>query len=220
MLSRPPRQRRAASGVALILALIVLAAMTLGAVALTRSVFTTNQIAGNLAFQQAATHSADAGVEAAIAWLENNSEPSTSSATACATWVGSSVLACDQIASGYLAGRQDPSPGQSWADFWRATLASKAVTLNTDIAGNSVAYVIQRLCSGPGDASASTLDCTQSHHANTGTCAGGSSCDAQRINLKSGGGSGQNGSQVYYRITVRVNGPRGTQSLVQVVVAL
>ena len=53
-----------------------------------------------------------------------------------------------------------------------------------------------------------------------GTCSGGSSCDSQKINLKSSGGSGQNGSQVYYRITVRVSGPRGTQSLVQVVVAL
>ncbi|MDD0816876.1 hypothetical protein PSQ39_19745 [Curvibacter sp. HBC28] len=221
MLSRPPRPRRAASGVALILALIVLAAMTLGGVALTRSVFTTHQIAGNLAFQQAATHSADEGVEAAIAWLENNSGQSTSSsATACASSVGSTVLACDQSASGYLASRQDPSPSQSWADFWRATLASKAITLSTDVAGNRVAYVIQRLCNGAGDASTSNLDCTQSPNANTGTCAGGSSCDSQRINLKSGGGSGQNGSQVYYRVTVQVSGPRGTQSLVQVVVAL
>lgn len=219
MLSRPPRPRRAASGVALILALIVLAAMTLGAVTLTRSVFTTHQIAGNLAFQQAATHSADAGVEAAIAWLEKNSLPSTSSTTACASSLDSTVLACDQSASGYLASRQDPSPSQSWADFWRATLASKAIPLSTDAAGNKVAYVIQRLCNGAGDASTNDLDCTQSPNANTGTCAGGSSCDSQRLNLKSSG-NGQNGSQVYYRVTVQVSGPRGTQSLVQVVVAL
>ena len=83
-----------------------------------------------------------------------------------------------------------------------------------------MAYVIQRLCSAAGDASSTSVDCTQSPNANSGTCAGGSSCDSQKINLKSSGGTGQNGSQVYYRITVRVSGPRGTQSLVQVVVAL
>lgn len=221
MLRRRPLAHAPARGVALIMALIVLVAMTLGALALTRSVYTSNQIAGNLAFQQAATHSADEGVEAAIAWLEDNSGQSASStATSCATSVGSTVLACDQGSRGYWASRQDPANGQTWAEFWSATLATRAYSLGEDPAGNGVAYVIQRLCNGVGDASSTSLDCTQSPSANSGTCAGGSSCDSQKINLKSGGGSGQNGSQVYYRITVRVSGPRGTQSLVQVVVAL
>lgn len=221
MLRRPSHPARPPRGVALIMALIVLVALTLGALALTRSVYTSNQIAGNLAFQQAATHSADEGVEAAIAWLENNNGQSTSStASACATSVGSTVLACDQTAYGYLATRQDPGSSQSWADFWSATLDSQSLKLSTDSAGNTVAYVIQRLCSAAGDASSTSVDCTQSPNANSGTCAGGSSCDSQKINLKSSGGTGQNGSQVYYRITVRVSGPRGTQSLVQVVVAL
>ena len=64
--------RRRQSGVVLIVALIMLIAMTLAALALVRSVDTTNIIAGNLSFQQAATHAGDRGVESAIAWVENN----------------------------------------------------------------------------------------------------------------------------------------------------
>ena len=49
-----PHQR----GIVMIVALVVLVAMTLAAIALTRTVYTSNIVAGNLAFQQAATHSA------------------------------------------------------------------------------------------------------------------------------------------------------------------
>ena len=48
MLNRPHQPKRPSRGVALIMALIVLVALTLGALALTRSVYTANQIAGNL----------------------------------------------------------------------------------------------------------------------------------------------------------------------------
>src|SRR4051812_42847814 len=65
------------AGVVLIIALVVLVAMTLAAVALVRSVDTNNVIAGNLAFQQAATHSADTGIEAAITWLQANQNGTT-----------------------------------------------------------------------------------------------------------------------------------------------
>jgi Tfp pilus assembly protein PilX len=70
------------SGVVLIIALIVLVAMTLAALALVRSVDTNNLIAGNMAFQQAAKHSADAGVEAAATWLKANSTGSVLDSTA------------------------------------------------------------------------------------------------------------------------------------------
>ena len=122
--------RGANRGIVLIMALIVLVAMTLGAVALVRSVYTSNVIAGNLAFQQSATHSADAGVEAAIVWLENNNgQPAA--AGAC---VGT-ILACNQgAAGGYLALRQDPVGTQSWRDFWDANLSTSAKTLAQDSA--------------------------------------------------------------------------------------
>jgi type IV pilus assembly protein PilX len=178
-----PRQQ----GVVLMMALIVLVVLTLAALALTRSVYTSNVIAGNLAFQQAATHSADAGVEAA----------------------------CTQAASGYVARRQDPVAGQTWSDFWTNNLAANGFTLAmpVDGAGNTVSYVIQRMCSAEGDSQAVGNDCSVSPTASASTCSGGSSCDAQKVNLNSVG-------QVYYRITVRVDGPRNTQSFVQSMVAI
>lgn len=205
-----PAQR----GVVLVLALIVLVALTLAALALTRSTYTSSVIAGNLAFQQAATNSADQGVESAIAWLENNYTATTSStATTCAT--GSTVLACDQKTWGYMARRQDPSAGQDWQAFWNDNLNSSGYvrTMSADTAGNTVSYVIQRLCSANGNSSDLSNECTVAATATSSSCTGGSSCDSQKVNLNSV-------SQVYYRITVRVAGPRNTQSFVQSVVAL
>lgn len=203
-------------GIVLILALIVLVALTLAAVALTRSVATSNSIAGNLAFQQASTHASDEGMEAAIAYLENNAGVTTGS---CA----GTVLNCNQTTDGYLASRADPSATQSWADFWSATLNASAKTLPTNSAtattGNTVAYVIQRMCATTGEANTDLNNCATSPTSASGSCPGGTTCTG-------GGGRGGTGSnvnaskQTYYRITVRVSGPRNTQSLVQATVAL
>ena len=221
--------RRRSSGVVLILALLVLVVMTLAAIALTRSVSTSNAIAGNLAFQQAATTSANIGTETAIAWLENNTGQTapTSSATACPTGAPvpeTTMLACDQnsvtrgSAQGYLAHRQDPAGNTSWMDFWNSSLNQYAVHLPADAAGNTVSYVIQRLCSGPGDPGSPNLQCTATPvlvSGGAGSCAAtGSNCNSGSNNLNSVA------SQVYYRITVQVAGPRNTQSMTQTVVAM
>lgn len=211
----PLRQQK---GVVLILALIALVALTLAAIALTRSVATSNAIAGNLAFQQAATHSADQGVEAAVTWLENNL--TTTDSAKCA----GALLTCDLgTGDGYLASRLDPTGTKTWDDFWTESLATKAKTLAADAAktstGNTIAYVIQRMCATTGDANTDTNPCASSPTASSGTCPGGTTCTG-------GGGRGGTGSnvnsakQTYYRITVRVSGPRNTQSLVQAMVAL
>lgn len=207
-----PQQR----GIVLIVSLIVLVAMTLAALALTRSVYTSNVIAGNLAFQQAATHSADQGIEAAVAWLENNNGKATSTEGAsCTSGSSTTALHCDHTAQGYIAHRQDPTESQTWATYWTDNIEPNnlARTIGTDTAGNTVSYVIQRMCSSEGDSQSTTNDCTVAPTASSSTCSGGSSCDAQRKNLDSV-------SQVYYRITVRVVGPRNTQSFVQSMVAL
>lgn len=208
LITQLPPGRSANRGIVLIMALIVLVAMTLGAVALVRSVYTSNVIAGNLAFQQSATHSADAGVEAAIAWLENNNGQIAPTG-ACST----TILACNQSSHGYLATSQDPTSQESWRNFWNDHLSSTAKTLTQDNAGNTVSYVIQRMCSLEGDAQSTGNECVTSPRASAGTCAGGSSCDSQKDNLAGTG-------QVYYRITVKVSGPRNTESFTQTTVAL
>jgi type IV pilus assembly protein PilX len=69
MLKNRPQTLSAQRGVIMIIALIVLVAMTLGGIAMVRSVYTTNLIAGNLAFRESAVSSGDTGVEAAVAFL-------------------------------------------------------------------------------------------------------------------------------------------------------
>jgi len=211
------RRRRASErGVVLILALIVLVALTLAAVALTRSVGTSNVIAGNIAFQQAATHSADVGIEAAVAWIEKNSI-----ATGTGACAGITPLGCTQASEGYQALRADPTSSQDWkAFFLQSVKDNKVKKLDADTTtGNTVSYLVQRMCEKEGEANTDINSCASSPFASAGSCPGGTTCTG-------GGGRGGTGSnvnaskQTYYRITVMVSGPRNTQSLVQAMVSL
>jgi Tfp pilus assembly protein PilX len=191
-------KRGAQSGVALLVALIMLIAMTLAGLALMRSVDTSNLIAGNMAFQQAAINSGDAGTETASAWLEANNTGNT--------------LWTSNLPQGYAANRQDPSAGQTWDAFWSNVLvpAGQVITLAQDGAGNTVSYTIQRLCNSSGDPTSTGTDCAVSQTAGTST---GSSKGAGVIALNFS-------SAIYYRITSRIVGPRNTVSFIQAVVAL
>jgi len=202
--TRPARcsAARREQGIALITALIVLVAMTLAGLALVRSTVTSTRIAGNLAFQQAATRSADVGVEAAIAWLEDNSA---------GTRLHNHIDIGGAETTGYFARREDPAAGQSWRAYWDDVVTGtvRINTLAVDAAGNRVSYVIHRLCNAVGDPTA------------------GVGCEASPD--LAGGESSSKGSGVvallteaqrYYRITARVDGPRNTVSFVQVIVAM
>lgn len=188
-------------GVVLFFALLVLVLMTLSAMALMRSTLTTNLVAGNLAFQQAATGSADRGVEAAVNWLESN---------ATGTVLHNSRTGTDASIH-YAAVRQDPGNNQSWEDFWTSALAPTGLvnTLPADSAGITVSYVIHRLCNAQGDPAAGRGCEISPSSANSSN----SSKGAGVVSLSATG-------QVYYRITVRASGPRNTVSFVQAVVAM
>ncbi len=191
----PPLRRQ--NGVVLLIALIMLVAMTLGGIALIRSVYTTSLIAGNMAFQQSAMQSADAGIEAAVSWLEKNT--------------GGATLNNDSNSDGYAAARQDPGTTQNWEAFWLSLQgAGRVVTLaSADAAGNNVSYTIQRLCNKPGPAGTG-VGCAISPEKDA---VSGNSSGAGVIQI-------DYSSEVYYRITVRVSGPRSTVSYVQAVVAM
>lgn len=197
MLNRRIAARRGRQqGVVLMVALIVLVAMTLAGIALMRSVDTTSLIAGNLAFQQAATNSGDIGTESAVTWLEANNN---------------TALWADIPAQGYTSRRQDPAANQSWDAFWNAVLAAQAVTLAQNATtGNTVSYAIQRLCNALGDPTAPTVDCSVPQ--TTGSAAGGSKGAGVVALLYN--------SAIYYRITTRIAGPRNTVSYVQTIVSL
>jgi Tfp pilus assembly protein PilX len=197
-----PRQRQ--QGVTLMIALIVLVVMTLAGIALVRSVDSTNIIAGNLAFQQAATHSGDRGIEAAVSWLEQNN-----SAAALDNDQNTVLSGCN----GYTASRVDPAPGVNWDTWWNAlSTCQKAPLLpQQDAAGNTVTYTIHRMCSTSGPAATPGTGCSVSAI----TVVGGST-SSQTAGYRALQYSGQ----VYYRITSRIDGPRGTKSYVQAIAAI
>lgn len=195
-LSHTPGLPGRQSGVVLLLALIVMIAMSLAGLALMRSVGTSSLVAGNLAFQQSATRSADQGIETAIGWIENNA----------------ALLNSDQALSGYTANGLtsvgDRNVGESWSAYWTRVWAARQVQLPTDTVGNTVAYVIDRLC-------LNSLPPTS-----------GAGCSLSPVVMSTQGNSMEGGeatpttlSRVYYRITARVQGPRNTLSIVQAVIA-
>lgn len=200
----PPSAQQ--NGMVLLVALIILVVMTLAGLALTRAMMTSNMIAGNLAFHQAATSSADTGVEAAFTFLTGNSTGAT--------------LYTDNLAAGYVASVgsvavPEPTATQSWDTYWNSALVvpngnvTPVTTGVADAAGNQTAYVIQRLCNLPGQPNLGNVFCVQSPTA------------MQVGNSKDGGSPGINGpAQVYYRVTVRVTGPRNTISYVQSIIAI
>lgn len=197
---------RAQRGVVLFVALIVLVAMSLAGIALMRSVDTNVLIAGNLAFRQGATMAGDWGIEAARGWLNANA--------------GGTTLESDQPAvtngGGYWAN------WQSGADLYGATSSTaddynwigSAVSVGTDAGGNEVRYVIHRLCSQAGPTTASGVSCVKAG----GSGGSGPASTGTKATVSYGSAALPGVSSTYYRVTVRIAGPRNTFSFVQAVV--
>lgn len=200
---------KAQKGVVLFFALIALVVMSLAAAALIRSVDTSVIVAGNLAFKQSATVVADTGMVSAMNWIQTNSGALNSTSAANGyynnsktgitltsgtgnTWTGglhawsadSSALA---IGSGFLTG----SPGLD------------------QITGNTVQYVIERMCRNVSATFAATAaDCLM------GSAATGGNSLSNKTDPELGAVVNYSLSPMY-RITTRVTGPKNTISYTQ-----
>lgn len=193
-MSRTAFQRGQQRGAVLFIALIVLVAMSLAGIALIRSVDTANLIAGNLAFKQNATHGGDWGVEQGRAWLQSQA------ATALYNNDGSGRYYA-AMQTGLDFTNTDPSkPDFDWT--------SSAFDAGPDPAGNQVRYVVHRMCDLAGNPG--SVNCVR-------TTTGGTS-DSTKGGATYGGAALPSTSQIYYRITARVTGPRNTVSYVQMMV--
>lgn len=202
-IAHPFSARQAERGVVLIIALIVLVAMTLASIAMVRSIDTSTIIAGNLAFKQSGVASGDAGIEAAAAWLSANGD----------------ILTADSPANGYYATSQDSldltggaTPNIS-ADDLDWSNGGKVKKLAKDAAGNEAAYVIHRMCNGTGVLNGSTCATED------GLLTGSSQGSARQMTTYQPGTWTAAATRGYYRITVRVAGPRNTISYVQAFVS-
>lgn len=187
-----PRNER---GVALFAALVALAAISLAAVALVRSVDTVNLAAGNLSFKKSALLGSDAGVENAITFLNGQ-----------ATLGG---LNGHMIPQGYYSTYNTATTVSnpiSIATDVQGRPAGWPVTLPQDAAGNTTSFIVQRMCTNnlvAGDTADRIMNCVtgipEKCHVITG-CA-------------------LPPPVIYYRITTQVQGPRNTVAFVQAIVS-
>lgn len=187
------RTRRAQGGAVLMVVLVALVAMLVSVIALSRSMDTHHLVAGNLAFRNATVHSSDAGVQGAVLFLQST--------------VGTARLNTTAVDDGYYAVVAEPNWDSEtfWSQCGGCTVSA------SDIAGNRVQYVVHRMCSIQGNPNAAGNSCSLLIAAPTAANGGSFSADAFNFS-----GVAQN----YYRISVRVTGPRNTSTLVQTFVSL
>lgn len=193
-------------GVVLLIALIALVAMTLAGIALMRSVDTANVIAGNFAFKESTLNTSDLGTESAATTMLN-------------TAAAGNLAAASTSGTGYVyfpVRQATDAQGLPTTVNW-STLGSIAAG-NT---GNSVQYVIERMCEPIPAASgvaAAPNGPVQTNRADvTDYCVTVPQCSPGiSINTPPFCVAGD----IYYRVTTRVQGPRGTVSVVQTMVSM
>jgi type IV pilus assembly protein PilX len=192
--------RRAQQGVVLFIALIVLVAMSLAGIALMRSVDTNVLIAGNLAFRQSNTMFGDTGVEAGRAWLSANAGSLNSNQP------GGNLhyWANYQLGVDFIGATADTTDDYNWA---------QAATVAAPDPAFSISYVIHRLCGGTGAPSDAGAKCMQ---ASAGGGSGSSGLGTKGV-VSYGVQALPGTSTIFYRVTVRVRGPRNTLSYVQAI---
>lgn len=215
-MNRPMFTRARQRGMALLFSLLALAALSLAAVALIRSVETGSLVIGNLGFKQDATAAAAQGAESAITWLRAN--------------VGTN-LHTDKATSGYYAASRDALDvtGQGstsatravvdWAgdscdaydNFGSCVQASAELSLNGG--ANRARYLITRLCAAEGAPAA--VDCAFPLH--SATTSGG---NKGVVDYKAGKAAVAVTTLQYYRIVVRAQSARGTVAFTETIVQL
>ena len=189
-------------GIVLIIALVVMLALALAGIALLRSTDTATTVTGNLVLKQAASSAVDRGVERAVnaLWeaspmLDRTQHDTSKNYYACIRGSAGGCMAANSAVP------KIPDLLRSASGCAGAGLTSGLIA--NDAAGNTSCFVIERMCLAPG-------------------AAVGSNC-----NLSTGSFGADPGTQHYvglirpgdafYRVTVRVEGPRNTVTYAQAV---
>lgn len=162
--------------------------MSLAAVALIRSVDTTSLIAGNLSFRRSATLSADSGTESAMAWLNSQNNTTLNNSVGSATFYYPTN-------TGNAKGLVDGSTAQM--------ATGQDITAGVDNAGNTITYIIQRMCSATGPVSESICLLNTDSIAKNADNAGEHTVVITTSKTP------------VYRVTTKVVGPKNTVSYIQ-----
>jgi Tfp pilus assembly protein PilX len=205
-----PATKPAQRGVVLFIALIVMVVMSLAAIALMRSVDTTTAVIGNLAFRQASILPANFAIEDAAAGLFGDANTTGIARIA-------DVRANDATQNYYATHNQGwddvygvPTPLQTKAAalaLGRQVPAGRTGNTPSDGAGNIITYVVERMC-----------NTAAPHPEAPGGESTRSWCDMAPPKQPPGAtindpSAGIDFRQVFYRVTVRVDGPPGTNTV-------
>ena len=197
---RPPSSAHPQRGIVLFVALLVMVGLAIAGVALMRSTDTATTVTGNLVLKQAASSAVDRGVERAIhaLWeiapvLDRTQHAPAQNFYACIRATTGGCMA----ANGTVPKIPDLLLNANGCSA--AGLASGLIA--NDDAGNRSCYLIERMCLAPGPAIRSNCNlATGATGADPGT--------EHYIGLVRPG-------DAYYRVTVRVEGPRNTVTYAQ-----
>ena len=196
-----PQLRARQGGTILIIALIVLVAMTLAGIATMRSVDTATITAGNIGLRQASVNAADQGIQAGVNWLianlgptliNDNHQPGTAS-------------------KGYFS--SVPANDPDWYEPLNWSEAGQLNNGNPDAGGNVVFFLIHRMCNIP--------------NCDTSATCGSNPPNICASTLSTAALTGQGSDQtrptdshtsvpaIHYRVTAKAVGPRNSISIVQ-----
>ena len=204
-----PPATRCQKGVVLFIALIVMVAMSLAAIALIRSVDTTNVLIGNLAFRQASILPANLAVEQAAAALFADAAP------AAPTIDPTTDLAAENYYSTWQGNddpRGIPKPLQTKNDWASFGLAKELVDTSSGI---SIRYVIERMCLAGANGIAATPQFCDMLPPKVATGTTIHDCDQPNPSPGSQPGCFALNPIPFYRVTVRVDGPQNSTSFLQ-----
>lgn len=208
----------------LLIALIMLIALTLSGIALFRQVGTGVLVARNLTFRNAALVASDRGIEAARNWLvtsgANLQQPSIAPSAGTPTayypaWCNDSVNPSN-VPDANNDGVEDDckaSPPPSEFNPLTYNWTNSALATSDDGSGNAVRYVIHRLCRIPGSLSFTNSNGVPQECVTLGSSTTGGS----KGSVSYGGGSLANTMQPYFRITTQTTGPQNTVAYSQII---
>lgn len=196
-------------GLVLFVALMALVVMSLASVALIRSVDTSSQITGNLAFKQSTSITSSYGLEAMADTIGSQlkvyattNDPANGYYAVCTTF--------DKTADKGPCNGENLLVDATWTDANSKLASGAGIADGKDPYGNTIRYIVERMCNQPGNSIVDNCLMANSPTDN-------SSKNVIGINTPILQPIGE--PLPVYRVTVRITGPKNTTTFVQAFVS-
>lgn len=178
-------------GVVLLIALIILIVMSLAGAAAYRALTSAVGVSGNLSFKQTTLYGADKALNDGVTWVNQHT----------------TSLINDNPTEGYFSAAPMPEPDWTLDSSWTSKKSA-----GVDALGNTLEYVIHRMCSQANTAYNGDVNQCMMLDAQSNAAVGNS--------MSAGTFQFTGTPQIAYRITARARGPKGGYTVVQTFMTL